>query len=205
MPKAFTTNLAADCRHRSAYQTRFTSTRTRLSVWCRHPMYHSFLRPSFPMASFWITQLSQLVNATSSTSRVILKARSSILLPSNNLPFPSICTATTLLVSPIMADQHRASIFGSRSIISCRTLCFRYRSRRLFFHFSLLFLTSLLYCGYATTTPSSSSSLRLYSTSPITLLLRTDSGFVLRVDICRLPLQPDLLVYFLSQPSRMET
>ena len=109
---------------------------------CRHPLYHSFLRPSLPMAS--LGSLSQLVNATSSTSRVILKARSFILLPSNNPPFLSICAPTTSLFSPIMAYQHRASIFGSRSIISCRVLCFRHRSPRIFFtvcdQFALLYL-----------------------------------------------------------------
>jgi hypothetical protein len=74
-------------------------------------------------AKFGITQLSQLVNATSSISRVILKTRSFIPLLSNNPPFLSICAPTTSLVSPIMADQHRASSFGSRLIVSCRVLC----------------------------------------------------------------------------------
>ena len=121
MPKTITPELRSRRpRHRSAYQSRLTSTRRVVSS-----PHISFLLTAFvSYGKLGMTQHSQPVNATSSTSRVILKARSFIILPSNNLPFLSICAPKTSLVSPpIMPVQHRASIFGFRLLISCRVLC----------------------------------------------------------------------------------
>ena len=93
---------------------------------------------------FGIPQHFQLVNATLSSSRVILKTRLFILLPPNNPTFLFICAPTTSPISPIIADQRRASIFGSRLIISCRVICLGQRGP-VFCFILLLFLTNLLY------------------------------------------------------------
>ena len=119
-----------DRRHRSAYQIASpfgVVSSPHVSFLLTTLVFHANLK-------FGITQLSQLVKATSSTSCVILKIRLFILLPPNDPPFLFICAPTTSLVFPIMADQHRVSIFGSRSII-CRVLFFGHRSHCHFFHF----------------------------------------------------------------------
>ena len=95
-----------------------------------------------------ITRLSRFVNATSSSLRVILKTRLFIRLPPNNPPFLCICAPTTSLVSPILVDQHRSSIFGSSLIMSCRVLCLGQGVLRFLFHFATFSdqFTVLDYC-----------------------------------------------------------